>query len=67
MLRPHDIFGLIKRLKQIFDVDDLNKARDKIIEMNQRISDLEDKAEQAKTILQDHEQRLRALEGSPGT
>ena len=56
------LFGLINKLKETFDVDDLKKARQKIIEMNQRITDLEALADQARTKLIDHEQRIKALE-----
>ena len=61
-----NLFGLIRKLKQVFDVDSFDKARDKLKEMNQRISDLEEKAEQAKAKLIDHEQRIQALEQAPG-
>jgi chromosome segregation ATPase len=53
------LFGIIRDLNDVFGVKKLKNARDKIIEINQRLSTLESKAEQAKAALQDHEARLQ--------
>lgn len=57
------LFGIIHELKQAFDIDDIRKLREKIQNMNQRLTDLDAKAELAKAKLQDHEARISALEG----